>query len=147
MCSTKTQFNLQCKHAKSFADTGKSFSSIWGHLDRRTTVLNYSWTFSALSGQSYLSSARLVLDVVNGADLGAYVLQVRSRGVDGTGASWCTGHWWLLFQRGLLGNRWFGDDSAAVCGFTISGGSWSCRCGGGDGSTGCRELRTELLRT
>lgn len=30
--STKPQFNLQCKHAKSFADTEKSFGSIWGIL-------------------------------------------------------------------------------------------------------------------
>lgn len=86
-----------------------------------------------MSGLAYLSSTGLVLDVVNGSDLGAHVLQIRCRCVDRPGGSRSTGHRRLLLQCGLLGHRGFGDDPAAVTGsgFTIGGGSRGSRSGGG----------------
>lgn len=92
-------------------------------------------------GLSYLSSTRLVLDVVNGSDLGADVLEVRCRSIDGPGGSRSTGHRWFLLHWGLLGHGGFGDDAAAVSGFTISGGSRSSRCGGGGWAPGYRERK------
>lgn len=85
-------------------------------------------------GFSYLSPARLVLDVVNGSNLGTDVLQIWCRGIDRPGGSRSAGHCRLLFQWGLLGHRGFGDDPASVSGgsFTISGGSWSSRSSAGD---------------
>lgn len=77
---------------------------------------------------SYLSSARLVLDVVNGSNLGADVLQVRCRSINGPGGSRSTGHRWLLLHWGLLGHWGFSDDAAAMSVFTVSRGS---RSGGG----------------
>lgn len=65
-------------------------------------------------GQPHLSSTGLVLDVVDGADLGAHVLQVGSGGVDGARVSRSAGHRGFLLQRGLLGNWGFGDDAAAM---------------------------------
>lgn len=91
--------------------------------------MNYSKTFLVLSASSYLSSAGLVLDVVNGSDLGADVLQVRCRSVDGPGGSRSTGHRRLLLHRGLLGHGGFSEDAAAVSGFAVSGGG---RSSGGD---------------
>lgn len=67
----------------------------------------------------YLSSTGLVLDVVDGADLGAHVLQVWSGSVDGARVSGSAGHWGFLLQRGLLRNWGFGDDAAAMCGLTV----------------------------
>lgn len=86
-----------------------------------------------MSGVSYLSSTRLVLDVVNGANLGADVLQIRCWSVDRPGGSMSTGHCRFLLQWDLLGHRGFGDDPAAVsgAGVSISGGNWSSRSGGG----------------
>lgn len=86
--------------------------------------------FLLLLGLSYLSSTRLVFDVVNGSDLGADVLKVRCRSVDGSGGSRSAGHRRLLLHWGLLGHGGFGDDPAAVSGgLTVSGGSWSSRSG------------------
>lgn len=90
-------FNLESKHAKSPAD-----EQYLGHLD----------SIFSQCGQPHLSSTGLVLDVVDGADLGAHVLQVGSGGVDGARVSRSAGHRGFLLQRGLLGNWGFGDDAA-----------------------------------
>lgn len=110
---------------------------------------------SSQRGQPYLPSTGLVLDVVDGADLGAHVLQIRSGSVDGARVSGSAGHRGFLLQRGLLGNWRFGDDTAAMCSLTIGGSSWSGGCSGGNGSTGwrrkevcgCLQLLKNLLRT
>lgn len=109
------------------ADAEKWPSSIWFILTA---------CFSQC-GQPHLSSTGLVLDVVDGADLGAHVLQVGSGGVDGARVSRSAGHRGFLLQRGLLGNWGFGDDAAAMRGLTVGRSSWSGGCGAGDGSTGC----------
>lgn len=98
------------------------------------------WTSLVLF--SYLSSSRLILDVVNGSDFGADVLQVRYWGIDRSWGSRSSRHRRLLLQRSLLGHRGFGDDPAPVggAGLTISGGSWSARSRGGRGArSSCRE--------
>lgn len=80
---------------------------------------------------SYLSSTRLVLDVVNRSNLGAHVFQIRCWRVDGSRRPGRTGPRWLLLQRGLLGHGGFGDDSATMSGFAISGGGWGSRSSSG----------------
>lgn len=75
--------------------------------------------FFTRCNQPYLSSTRLVLDVVDGADLGAHVLQIRSGSVDGARVSGSAGHRGFLLQRGLLRYRGFGDDTAAMCSLTV----------------------------
>lgn len=96
----------------------------------------FSTAYFSQCGQLYLSSTGLVLDVVDGADLGAHVLQIRSGSVDGAGVSWSAGHWGFLLQGGLLRNWRFGDDAAAMRSLTVGRSSWSGGCGGGAGSTG-----------
>lgn len=102
----------------------------------------------ALCGFSYLSSTWLILNVVNGADLGANVLQVRCRGVDRPGGSMSAGHRRLFLQRGLLGHRGFGDHPAAVggAGVAVGGGGRSPRGGGGGrAGTSCRERSKKVF--
>lgn len=134
-CTAHSRYlNYKPTCSKSFAGTRKSFGSI-------LRILTGTWLFWIIHTLrpfsfclvSYLSSARLVLDVVNGPDLGADVLKVRCRGVDGARGSRSTGHWRLLLHWGLLGHGGFGDDPAAVggAGFTVSGGSRGSGSGGG----------------
>ena len=91
-----------------------------------------SWNnHSSRSVFSYPSSTGLVLDVVDGSNLGADVLQVRC--IERPRGSISTGHWRLLLHWDLLGHGGFGKDPAAVTGVvTVGGGSRSSRGGVGD---------------
>lgn len=129
MLSTKLCIQFRIQTCQITCWRRKMVEQYLGHLD----------SIFSQCGQPYLSSTGLVLDVVDGADLGAHVLQVGSGSVDGARVSRSAGHWGFLLQRGLLGNWGFGDDAAAMWGLTVGWSGWSGGCGGGEGSTGWTE--------
>lgn len=140
ICGFKCHFsgvNAVHIYSRQHWQVSKQFQPLWTQCGGSNSSCR-----DLLNGQfcmSYLSSARLVLHVVSGPDLGTDVFQVRRGRVDGPQGSRSAGRSRLLFRSRLLGDGGLGDDPATLGGSGIAVSRHRRRGAGDRPRTGCRD--------